>query len=210
MSGLSVSRLENFPCVHTGGRVSVLFIIDTLEHVDPVSWTGWHATKINSINQNGWSSRNLLGAVCLPHRSRVEVCIPLVSVVAINTINLSWIKIELGSDLVCPLLLEVRSADISLRQHNLKLTVINPILVLIKQAVALLSAKSLQVWHNLSDLKSVQVVWKWEWTVSPIDLVGYGAIQPWSCQSFIPNWIVVLTSAAEKIQNNLDLDTSLA
>ena len=62
-------------------------------------------------------------------------------------------------------------ADVIFREHSVKLLEA-VVLVLVCIALIVISkTKVLQVWNDLSDLESMSVVWQWEWSISPNDLV---------------------------------------
>ncbi len=62
-------------------------------------------------------------------------------------------------------------ADVIFREHSVKLLEAVVLVLVCIALIAISKTKVLQVWNDLSDLESMSVVWQWEWSISPNDLV---------------------------------------
>ncbi len=166
--------------------------------MDPAKDSARHFLKSDAVDEGGRCATYTLGGSVFPHGSRVEVrLIVVVVVVGVKTRQHALVQSESPGYLGRPLRDEVILADVALGKHRIQL-LIAVVLVLVLQGALgrILSAECLQIWHNLSDLEGVSVIGKREWCICPVDLVGYGTVEPISLEHLIPDWVIALACRA--------------
>lgn len=188
---------------------TVLAVIGFLKQVEPGLHRCGAVVQHHSVHKDSGSALNTLGAVGLPHSTRVHVCVIRIRR-GVDCLYVSHWKVKLGSDFRRPLGFEVNLGNVHLIQHVQNLVrLVNPVPVLFQVAQVLLSAKSLEVGDNLMHLERMNMIRQGEGSKSPVDLILDGAAKPWGSEHLVPNVVIGEAIGAEEVNGNFNSNASL-